>query len=170
MADTTYTYVSQVRSTYAVARRGGPDFRYARVSITHQGVQTGIPGHMQDQYARSDRNRATLTRPLKIRDSSPSATPPNPRLLPSNAIQCRLTAGIPTILLEQKVLGQPFSKDNSTSIVIHTTCTRTYTIHIYLNTYRETRSSGAGGAAARAEQRYAEGETSPPYVVVRSFT
>ena len=42
-------------------------------------------------------------------------------------VQCRLTAGIPTILLEQKVLGQPFSKDNSTSIVIHTTCTRTYT-------------------------------------------
>eukprot|EP01043_Picozoa_sp_COSAG02_P017728 COSAG02_NODE_810_length_16920_cov_466.145286_6_plen_112_part_00 len=40
-------------------------------------------------------------------------------------LQCRLTAGIPTILLEQKVLGQPFSKDNSTSIVhvIHTTCT-----------------------------------------------
>eukprot|EP01043_Picozoa_sp_COSAG02_P042608 COSAG02_NODE_3634_length_6446_cov_3.541201_7_plen_266_part_00 len=36
----------------------------------------------------------------------------------SNAIvldlQCRLTAGIPTILLEQKVLAQPFSKDNST--------------------------------------------------------
>ena len=85
----------------------------------------------------------------------------------SCTVQCRLTAGIPTILLEQKVLGQPFSKDNSTSIVIHTTCTRTYTIHIYLNTYRETRSSGAGGAVARAEQRYAEGETSPPYVVVR---
>eukprot|EP01043_Picozoa_sp_COSAG02_P076797 COSAG02_NODE_16495_length_1079_cov_0.988776_1_plen_53_part_10 len=34
------------------------------------------------------------------------------------SVQCRLTAGIPTILLEQKVLGQPFSKDNSTSIVI----------------------------------------------------
>ena len=27
--------------------------------------------------------------------------------------------------------------------------TRTYTIHIYLNTYRETRSSGAGGVTTR---------------------
>jgi len=65
-------------------------------------------------------------------------------------VQCRLTAGIPTILLEQKVLGQPFSKDNSTSIVIHTTCTRTYTIHIYLNTLYMQRD--AEHAVARAEQ------------------
>ena len=65
-------------------------------------------------------------------------------------VQCRLTAGIPTILLEQKVLGQ----DNSTSIVIHTTCTSDI-IHI-LSTYSLLRPLRPDGSAMQAARGYYE--------------
>ena len=62
--------------------------------------------HAREAVRRGARARAVL---LEL----PSQ--PNIGTREQETVQCRLTAGIPTILLEQKVLGQPFSKDNSTS-------------------------------------------------------